>query len=57
MGFGEGMQVGDLVIGKGFVFANHGVGIIIGKEFGGMKVYWPKRGVWCFTGSGAVKPL
>ena len=51
------MQVGDLVIGKTFVFANHGVGIIIGKEFGGMKVYWPKRGVWCFTGSGAVKPL
>ena len=50
------MKIGDLVIGKGFEFRNHGVGIVIGKGWG-LKVYWPKRGVWCFTGSGAVKPL
>jgi hypothetical protein len=51
------MKVGDLVIGKAFLFCDYGIGVIIGKEFGGMKVYWPKEGVWCFTGSAGVKPL
>ncbi len=52
------MKIGDLVIGKGFEFRNHGVGIIIGNTgFGGIKVYWPKKAVWCYTGTGGVKPL
>ena len=52
------MKVGDLVIGKGFEFRNHGVGIVIGKRgLVGIKVYWPKRGKWCYTGTGGVKPL
>ena len=51
------MKVGDLVRAKGFMFKDHGVGIIIGKEFGGLKVFWPQRGVWCYTGEGGVKPL
>tara|TARA_B100000214_G_C23409376_1_gene375273 strand:- start:155 stop:310 length:156 start_codon:yes stop_codon:yes gene_type:complete len=51
------MKVGDLVIGKCFEFRNHGVGVIFSKEFGGMKVYWPKKGVWCHTGTGGVKLL
>jgi hypothetical protein len=51
------MKIGDLVIGKGFVFSNCGVGVVIAKEFGGMKVYWLKKGVWSYTGSGGVKLL
>jgi len=51
------MKIGDLVIGKAFVFSDYGVGIVIGKEFGGLKVYWPQEGVWCYTGLGGVKLL
>ena len=51
------MKTGDLVIGIGFLMDGYGVGVIIGKEFGGLKVYWPKKGVWCYTGTGGVKPL
>ena len=52
------MQVGDLVIGKGFGLHGHGVGMVIGHtEFGGVKVYWPKKGVWCLTGSKSVEVI
>ncbi len=55
------MKIGDLVIGKGFEFRNHGVGIIIHSRPKGkcrvLKVYWPKKAVWCYTGTGGVKPL
>ena len=51
------MNLGDLVIGKGFLFCDYGVGIIIGKEDGGLKVYWPQEGVWCCTSEGGVKLL
>ena len=51
------MKVGDLVTGKELVFSDYGIGIIIGKEFGGLKVYWPQKGVWCYTGTGGVKLL
>ena len=51
------MKIGDLVIGKELVFYDYGIGIIIGKEFGGLKIYWPQEGVWCYTGTGGVKPL
>ena len=51
------MKIGDLVQSKAFIFNNYGVGIIIGKEFGAIKVYWPMKGVWCFTGEGEVKPI
>ena len=49
------MKIGDLVIGKAFVFSDYGIGIVIGKEFGGLKVYWPQEGVWCYTSEGGVK--
>ena len=53
------MQVADLVTGKGFEFRNYGVGIIIhsSRACGVLKVYWPKEAVWCYTGTGGVKPL
>jgi len=52
------MKIGDLVQGKGLEFRNYGIGIVIGNTgFGGIKVYWPKKGVWCYTGTGGVKPL
>ena len=52
------MKIGDLVIGiNRFEFGDYGVGIIIGKEFGRIKVYWPKEAAWCYTGIGGVKLL
>ena len=51
------MKVGDLVIATDFVFHDYGIGIIIGTQFGSLKVFWPERGVWCYTGTGGVKPL
>ena len=51
------MKVGDLVTGKGFLWSRYGVGIIIGKEFGGFKVYWPTQGSWCLTSEGGIELL
>ena len=52
------MNIGDLVIGKGWGVRDHGVGIIIGIEKGPvLKVFWPERGVWCYTDASGVKPL
>ena len=51
------MKVGDLVQSDSFLWLDYGIGIIIGKEFGAFKVYWPKRGVWCLTGEGGVKQI
>jgi hypothetical protein len=51
------MKIGDLVKAKGFIFSDYGIGIVIGKEFGGLKVYWPQEGTWCYTGEGGVKLL
>ena len=51
------MKIGDLVVGKGIIFSDYGIGIIVGKEFGGLKVYWPQEGTWCYTGERGVRAL
>jgi hypothetical protein len=54
---GDNMKIGDLVIGNGLVYRDYGVGIIIGKEFGRMKVYWPEQGFWSYTGLKGIELL
>ena len=51
------MKIGDLVRGTNILWADYGIGVIFAKEFGAFKVYWPKTGFWCLTGTGGVKPL
>lgn len=51
------MKVGDLVIANGLLFRDYGVGIIIGKKSGGLRVYWPNEGVWSITSEGGVKQI
>jgi len=51
------MKVGDLVTSNAFIFSNYGIGIVIGREFGGLKVYWPEQGCWCYTSEKGVKLL
>ena len=51
------MKIGDLVQSKGFMFHNYGVGIIIGKKSGGLRIYWPEQGFWSITSEGGVEPL
>ena len=52
------MKIGDLVTGVNrFEFGDFGIGIIIGKEYGRMKVYWPEKAFWCYTALEGVKPL
>ncbi len=51
------MKIGDLVVGKGFEFHNHGVGIVMGVKEPVLKVFWLERGFWCYTGASGVEPL
>jgi hypothetical protein len=52
------MKVGDLVIGNGLLFGDYGVGIIIGKKSGGLRVYWPNEGGWTsFHPEGRIKQI
>ena len=51
------MKIGDLVVATDYEWHNYGIVIIIGEKFGGLKIFWPERGVWCYTGIGGVKPL
>ena len=48
------MKIGDLVAGK-ILLSTYGIGIIIGREFGGLKVYWPTQGCWCYTSEKGVR--
>lgn len=50
-------KVGDLVVGKGFEFHNHGVGIVMGVKEPVLKVFWLERGFWGYTGASGVEPL
>ena len=51
------MKTGDLVVSNGFMFSTYGIGIVIGREFGGIKVYWPQQGTWCYTSETGVRLL
>ena len=50
------MKVGDLVVATDYEWRDYGVGIIIGFGYG-LKVFWSKEGVWCYTGTRGVKLL
>ena len=52
------MNKGDLVKGKyDWQLGGHGIGIILAKTLVGIKVYWPKQKVWCYTSEKAVKKI
>ena len=51
------MKVGDLVIGQTLIFRDYGIGIVIGREFGGLKIYWPQEGTWSYTSKRALQRL
>jgi hypothetical protein len=50
------MKISDLVIGRGFMFASYGIGIVMAIDtFDVIKIYWPKEKVWCITSKEGVK--
>ena len=51
------MKIGDLVRGQTLIFRDYGIGIVIGRSFGGLKVYWPQENSWCYTSCQSVQRL
>lgn len=50
------MKKGDLVKGRGWIFNDYGIGIILAADsLGSIKVYWPGQKFWCITSTKNVE--